>query len=646
MTYLNRLRSASFKVKLLVCFLITGMVPCVAAGVLLYRLSVFASASNEKAMRQAAQQDMARVIQVTFKKQVQEWKDILLRGHNPEDLAKYRAGFSKQETAVREAALRLAQETPDPNVRNEIDQFLRAHEEIGNSYRAAMDQFERSGGRDFKAADLLVKGKDRPPTAMCDRVVELMLRSAQEAKQNYEQALKDQLWFIAAVGAATLLGALGISIWISYRFSVPLRKTVQVLEAVAAGDLSQKLEIGTKDEMGRMATALNKATAAMRDSAECLREQAEKEAALANDLRDKADRMLAVVNAAASGDLTLDMSVRGEDALGQMGEGLQRFFETLRGSIATIAQNSRALASASDELSAVSTQMSANADQTTSQASVVSAASEEVSRNVHTVASGIEEMSASIKEIAKNAGEAARVANQAVRVADSTNRTVAKLGDGSSEIGKVIKVITSIAEQTNLLALNATIEAARAGEAGKGFAVVANEVKELAKETAKATEDISQNIEAIRNDSVGAVDAIKQISAVVTQINDFSNTIASAIEEQTATANEIGRNVLEAARGTEEIARNITSVAQAAGSTTEGASNTRQASTELSRMAAGLNELVSQFRFEHDGSEGPLVRRAPAGDVRSEGIPKMKSLPGAQRMRPNGKSKFGAAGRF
>ena len=306
--------------------------------------------------------------------------------------------------------------------------------------------------------------------------------------------------------------------------------------------------------------------------------------------------------AEGQGDLTARLDAGSGDEIGELAKWFNVFVEKIQNTVRTIGQNVQDVARSSEELTAVSHQLSSNSEETAAQASVVSAASEQVSKNVQTVAAGAEEMSTSIKDIAQSANQAARVAKDAVGAAEKTNAMVAKLGDSSAEIGNVIKVITSIAEQTNLLALNATIEAARAGEAGKGFAVVANEVKELAKQTASATEDISQKITAIQRDTHGAVAAIGEIGGIINQVNDIANTIASAVEEQTVTANEMGRNVEEAAKGTKEIVQNITGVADAAHSTASGATQTRAAAEELARLAAELQSTVGHFKYDTEGS--------------------------------------------
>jgi methyl-accepting chemotaxis protein len=305
----------------------------------------------------------------------------------------------------------------------------------------------------------------------------------------------------------------------------------------------------------------------------------------------------AVLGRAAGGDLRVRLDYESNDEVGQVAHALNTTFERMSDTIGSIRDAAGSVASASQELSAVSVQMGSTAEETSAQAASVSAAAEEVSTNVETVASGAEEMGTAIREISDNASEAAQVATNASTAATATNATVAKLGESSTEIGAVVNVITAIAEQTNLLALNATIEAARAGDAGKGFAVVAGEVKELAKQTSEATEDISKRIAAIQGDSQAASVAIGEITGVISQIRDIQNTIASAVEEQSVTTQEITRSVHEAAVGTNSIAQNISGVATAASDTSTGVGNLQHASEDLAGLSAHLTELVGLFQI-------------------------------------------------
>ena len=262
----------------------------------------------------------------------------------------------------------------------------------------------------------------------------------------------------------------------------------------------------------------------------------------------------------------------------------------------TLEETSNQLAAASEELSATASQLAANANQTEQQSVAASASTEEVSKGVQVVSTSTEEMVASIKEIARNSGEAANISKETLTKANDTNKIINELGVSSQEIGNVIKVISSIAQQTNLLALNATIEAARAGEAGKGFAVVANEVKELAKQTGKATEDITNRIGSIQKDTQGAVDAISGISTVIEKLNGISISIAASIEEQTATTNEVARVVRESNRGVEDIAGIVKNVSTAAKQSTAGANQLLDAARELSNLAVKLKDLIKNVQ--------------------------------------------------
>jgi methyl-accepting chemotaxis protein len=309
------------------------------------------------------------------------------------------------------------------------------------------------------------------------------------------------------------------------------------------------------------------------------------------------DRVKEVCQALANGDLTRTADLNSRDEPGQMGRALDAAVVRLRQTVSTINGSAASLSAASEQMSDLGVQLNSSSSDASVQAQAVSSAAEEVSRSVDTVSAGSEQMGAAIREISENASEAARVAGEAVVITAETSATMNDLGSSSGEIGNVIKVITSIAEQTNLLALNATIEAARAGEAGKGFAVVASEVKDLAQETARATEDISRRVQAIQEGTAGAVGAMERISEIINRINDFQTTIASAVEEQTATTGEMNRSVSEAAVGVGEIAQSITGVADAAHRTSEGVTRSEQATAELTRMSQELSKLVSQFKY-------------------------------------------------
>ncbi|MFD0485175.1 methyl-accepting chemotaxis protein [Kineococcus sp. GCM10028916] len=304
---------------------------------------------------------------------------------------------------------------------------------------------------------------------------------------------------------------------------------------------------------------------------------------------------LSVVQGLATGRLDQRVGITTRDEVGQLASALDATMDRLTDTVRRIAGNATTLAASSEELTSVATQLSSGAEESSSQAQVVSAATEEISANIGTVAAAGDEMSAAIREIATSTAEASMTAASAVAAAGAAGDTLDRLSASSREIGEVVKLITSIAEQTNLLALNATIEAARAGEMGKGFAVVAGEVKELAQQTARATEEIVAKVGSTQSDAAAAAAAISEITEVIARIDGLQSTIAAAVEEQSATTSEMVRNVTEVSSGTQEISRNISGIAAASDQTTSGASHTATTAGEVSRAAVELNDLVGTF---------------------------------------------------
>jgi len=696
---------------------------------LAYRISSLNEQHEQAIGHLFASQERARVMQVDFQKQVQEWKNILLRGQVERVREKYTRKFFEMEDKVRAIAKQLQKDNSDDRVQKLLADFLKSHTELGQGFRAALKVFTADGGADPRAADQMVSGQDRPPTDMVDAIVVMLVQQTQDTHRYWQNTVANEKRILVAAACVVFLIVFVLANLLARGIVRPLNRAVDVLKATASGDLAQDCKVESEDDVGQMAVAMNQTVAHLRDTfqtdkvnwpelaaqsrhlkrvismmenlsvnlmytdrdlviqymnpstgktletltaylpypadqllgksisrlhndlteiqeiyenpnnlphqtllefgPEKLRltasgvfdengeytgplltlqlvtkeleierqatELAEREKRTTENLQTKVDAILTVVQNAVDGDLTHDVTVQGDDAVGQLGEGIGKLCTDLRQRIAAISENADAVSSSSGDLMQVSRRMSTNADETAGKANSISAAGEEVSKRVEATAAATEEMSVSVQEIAKNTSKAAQVATAAVQKAEETNDTMTRLSQSSAEIGDVVKVITAIAEQTNLLALNATIEAARAGEAGKGFAVVANEVKELAKETAKATEDIGRNVVGIQDDSRKAVDAIKEICNIIKDVCEMQVNVSTAVEEQSTVTENISQNVAQVAQGTGEIAQNLAGLGDTADNYAKTSSDVKHESEYLSRMAAELNALVEHF---------------------------------------------------
>ncbi|MBT5587472.1 MAG: HAMP domain-containing protein [Gemmatimonadetes bacterium] len=425
-----------------------------------------------------------------------------------------------------------------------------------------------------------------------------------EVQQPVDQ-LRSRLLLVTCAVAGVVMG---LAIWLAGSIAGPIVRIAHVAQRVARGDVEQRLDIESQDEIGQLAASFR-------------------------DLVDYTSDMAASARDLAAGDLTITATPRSdEDVLAKsfaaMADRLRHAFVGLRNQAATLRKTSgdmssmaEAVASDAGEVSNSATAVSAAAEQVSTNMSTLSAAATQSQENISTMAASTEEMTATISEISRNASDARQVAEQAVSAVTTASQRMQDLHENAKQIGEVIDVIVDIADQTKLLALNATIEAASAGDAGKGFAVVAGEVKELARQTADATGRIRASIEASQMSTQAAMDEIQRIEQVMGTVDESVSGIAVAVEEQSVTTRDIAVNINQAAQGmgavtdnvaqmataSTDIARQITSVKDASGSLRSEVDRARVQASELSKLGQEVEHLVAQYRLEANEEDGEIT---------------------------------------
>jgi methyl-accepting chemotaxis protein len=542
--------------KILLLFAVSTLFLLAAAGVGLWQFNASLRAFDADVMPVQASALKVEAMETDFKKQVQEWKDTLLRGKQPDALERHWTNFQQRESDVRKAADQLGRSVPDPEAARLVTQFFAAHQKMGDAYRKGLQEF-KDHGFDSAVGDKAVAGIDRDPTELItkarERLVSLATARATEVGDTANQAMRLSIVLLLVVAAAAVIAFL---VAVQRGVIRPLTQLNGAMGEMAGGNLNITIPgIARSDEIGDIAKTIG-----------VIRANAEREAVSKQEEAQRADA---------------------ERAAHRKAE-MQKLADAFQKAIGKIVD---AVSAASAELTTTATSLTKTAENTQQLSTSVAAASEEASTSVQSVASATEEMVASITEIGRQVQDSNHIATEAVSQAAKTDERITKLAHAASRIGDVTQLITTIAEQTNLLALNATIEAARAGEAGKGFAVVAQEVKQLASQTGKATSEISGHIAEMQAATQDSVAAIKEIGGTIRRISEIATTIASAVEEQNAATTEITRSIQQAATGTTRVASNIADV-------NSGAAKTGTASTEVLTAAHALSDQSGQLRAE------------------------------------------------
>jgi methyl-accepting chemotaxis protein len=536
------------KIYFMLGVLITGLSTSTIIG--LQQLSSKTTSDAEFATARLTLQDDARVMQLTFKKQVQAWKDTLLRGSDPESLKKYEGEFFKLDAEVQQEGQEVKDHSADPAIKAQVDAFLAAQVELGKQYKAALAKFEKSRGRDFHAADSALKGKDRPVTDAIDQIVETVNDNTKHFQQAHKEQLAVQIRWMAVCASLFILALLLVGAYIVRSIS---KTTAQLISHLThqAGDMREgkadltKIIRTSDDEFGEIAGAFDVFTAAARDI------------------------------------------------------------------MCRLATNSEQLASATEEMSSGAGQSAETARVQSDQTHQVATAMQEMSATVQQISEHSEKAASASQSAAQAARRGGQVADETLStmrsIAESTKAVasrIAELGKSSEQIGKIIAVIDDIADQTNLLALNAAIEAARAGEQGRGFAVVADEVRKLAERTTKATKEIATMIESIQAETKSAVQAMEKGSREVQVGVEKTTASGAALEEIIKMSEQVGDMIsqiataaIEQSSASEQINANVS---QISGSTQESSATADQmakACQDLSSLAFDLQVMVSNFKL-------------------------------------------------